>query len=273
MSRLFQTEGYNGISVYLPSMPHLFRMHGKHQTGHPDGSPFLCHHTHLPVFLFFSVFFLRAWRIFSFYVSHFQSLVPNCQSSAIFDMPRTAGIPRTLPWLHRVWDMIRTDCPWTVCMHESVRPSRRGIWFHSMGFPMETEKVPFCITCSLLVYMIQNRGKNAFAVVRVVSVGAARVDIAEIVAVVVVRAAEPPPQWNTQTSVFKRNFPCRLQRNRRMPVSPPVQAVHNRDGARIWFWYGLSTVCFSIHFPPCLFVSFRGLAVCYCPIHCIFFLS
>lgn len=95
-------------------------------------------------------------------------------------------------------------------MHESVRPSCRGIWFHSMGFPMETEKVPFCITCSLLVYMIQNRGKNAFAVVRVVSVGAARVDIAEIVAVVVVRAAEPPPQWNTQTSFFKRTFPCRL---------------------------------------------------------------
>lgn len=170
-------------------------------------------------------------------------------------------------------ELIRTDCPWTVCMHESVRPSRRGIWFHSMEFPTETEKVPFCITCSLLVYMIQNRGKNAFAVVRVVIVGAARVDIAEIVAVVVVRAAEPPPQWNTQTSVFKRTFPCRLQRNRHMPVSPPVQAVHTKDGARIWFGYGLSTVCFSIHFPPCLFVSFRGLAVCYCPIHCIFFLS
>ena len=132
---------------------------------------------------------------------------------------------------------------------------------------------------ALLHYMFPSglhdpeRGKNAFAVARAASVGAARVDTAEIAAVAVVRAAEPPPQWNTQTSVFKRTFPCRLQRNRRMPVSPPVQAVHNRDGARIWFWYGLSTVCFSIHFPPCLFVSFRGLAVCYCPIHCIFFLS
>lgn len=223
--------------------------------------------------LFFCLFLTRLAYRFIFRLSFPVIVVPNCRSSAILVMPRTAGIPRTLPWLHRVWDMIRTDCPWTVCMHESVRPSRRGIWFHSIGFPMETEKVPFCITCSLLVYMIQNRGKNAFAVVRVVSVGAARVDIAEIVAVVVVRAAEPPPQWNTQTSVFKRTFPCRLQRNRHMPVSPPVQAVHNRDGARIWFWYGLSTVCFSIHFPPCLFVSFRGLAVCYCPIHCIFFLS
>lgn len=50
--------------------------------------------------------------------------------------------------------------------------------------------------------MIQNRCKDAIAVARIVIVGAARIDIAEIVAVVVVRAAEPPPQWNTQMSVF-----------------------------------------------------------------------
>ena len=74
------------------------------------------------------------------------------------------------------------------------------------------EKVPFCITCSLLVYMIQNHYKDTIAVARVVIVGAARIDNAEIVAVVVVRAAEPPPQWNTQTSFFKRTFPSRLQK-------------------------------------------------------------
>lgn len=77
---------------------------------------------------------------------------------------------------------------------------------------MEMEKVPFCITCSLLVYMIQNHYKDTIAVARVVIVGAARIDNAEIVAVVVVRAAEPPPQWNTQTSFFKRTFPSRLQK-------------------------------------------------------------
>lgn len=77
---------------------------------------------------------------------------------------------------------------------------------------MEMEKVPFCITCSLLVYMIQNHYKDTIAVARVVIVVAARIDNAEIVAVVVVRAAEPPPQWNTQTSFFKRTFPSRLQK-------------------------------------------------------------
>ena len=45
--------------------------------------------------------------------------------------------------------------------------------------------------------MIQNRRENAIAVGRVVVVGAARVDVAEIVAVVVIRAAEPPPSNTT----------------------------------------------------------------------------
>lgn len=40
--------------------------------------------------------------------------------------------------------------------------------------------------------MIQNRCEDAITVARVGIVGAARVDIAEIVAVVVIRAAEPP---------------------------------------------------------------------------------
>lgn len=44
--------------------------------------------------------------------------------------------------------------------------------------------------------MIQNRREDAIIVDRVVIVGAARVDIAEIVAVVVIRAAEPPRKQN-----------------------------------------------------------------------------
>ena len=68
---------------------------------------------------------------------------------------------------------------------------------------MTEEMLPFCIAyhrvCSRRTptCMIQNRQENAIAVSRVVVVGAARVDVAEIVAVVVIRAAEPPPSNTT----------------------------------------------------------------------------
>ena len=62
--------------------------------------------------------------------------------------------------------------------------------------------LPFCIAYSHAypsrtpTSMIQNRREDAIIVDRVVIVGAARVDIAEIVAVVVIRAAEPPRKQN-----------------------------------------------------------------------------
>lgn len=72
---------------------------------------------------------------------------------------------------------------------------------------MTEEMLPFCIAYGHACHsraptsMIQNRCEDAITVARVV-VGAARVDIAEIVAVVVIRAAEPPHKQKLWVSDF-----------------------------------------------------------------------
>lgn len=73
---------------------------------------------------------------------------------------------------------------------------------------MTEEMLPFCIAYGHACHsrtptsMIQNRCEDAITVARVVVVGAARVDIAEIVAVVVIRAAEPPHKQKLWVSDF-----------------------------------------------------------------------
>ena len=104
--------------------------------------------------------------------------------------------------------MIRADYPLTACMHESVRPSRHGILFSVTANSMTEEMLPFCIAYSHAYHsrtptpMIQNRREDAITVARIVVVGTARVDIAEIVAVVVIRAAEPPHKQKLWVSDF-----------------------------------------------------------------------
>lgn len=90
-------------------------------------------------------------------------------------------------------------------------------------------------------FMIQNRRKNTIAIVRVVIVGAARVDIAEAADAAVVRAAEPPP-----TEIHGVSFLMHHSlRSGFTQFCLPFQAIHIRTGARIWNFFMLLNIIYS----------------------------
>lgn len=109
-------------------------------------------------------------------------------------------------------------------------------------------------------FMIQNRRKNTIAIVRVVIVGAARVDIAEAADAAVVRAAEPPP-----TEIHGVSFLMHHSlRSGFTQFCLPFQAVHIRTGARIWNFFILLNMCFSFLVFSCFIFCCRTIFFVFC---------